>query len=65
MTQFEKIKEQIAAASVEELAEILIDTGALFGCDKCEKREGRWPEDCDFECVKHCLIWLNSPVPDE
>lgn len=54
-TNFEKIKEQIAAASVEEFAEILVDPDALFCCSKCEL----------FECENHCINWLNSEFKEE
>ena len=59
-TNFEKIKEQIAAASVEEFSEILVDPDALFCCSKCELFEWRDPATCDFECENHCINWLNS-----
>lgn len=64
-TNFEKIKEQIAAASVEEFAEILVDPDALFCCSKCELFEWRYPATCDFECEKHCINWLNSEFKEE
>ena len=60
MTHFEKIKEQIAAASVKELAKILVYHSGLFNCDKCEKVGWRLPYDCDFRCEKYCINWLNS-----
>lgn len=60
MTHFEKIKEQIAAASVEELVGILFEIDdLLFVCKLCEIG------DCESNCKQHCLDWLNSPVPDE
>lgn len=59
MTHFEKIKEQIASASVEELAKILVDPDALFSCRKCEVFSFI-ARDCDFECEMHCINWLNS-----
>lgn len=58
-TNFEKIKEQIAAASVEEFSEILVDPDALFCCRKCEVFSSS-ARDCDFECEMHCINWLNS-----
>ena len=64
MTHFEKIKEQIDAASVEEFAEILVDPDALFCCRKCEVFT-RASSSCDFECEKHCINWLNSEVKEE
>ena len=64
MTHFEKIKEQIAAASVEDYALIMLDSIPYFRCADCEVYaiEGG---TCDFKCLEHCINWLNSPFPDE
>lgn len=60
MTHFEKIKDQVAAASVEEMADILMAIDdLLFFCRLCAVGE------CDDDCKKHLLNWLNSPVSDE
>ena len=60
MKRFEKIKQQIAAASVEEMVEIMFEIDdLLFWCKSCEVA------NCETDCKKHCLNWLNSPVPDE
>ncbi len=64
MTHFEKIKEQISAASVEEFAEILVDPDALFCCRRCEIFSSI-ARDCDFECEKHCINWLNSEFKEK
>lgn len=61
MTHFEKIKEHIAAASVEEMADILVANDVLFICPFCEVYDAH----CDRKCEQHCLSWLNSQVPDE
>ena len=62
MTRIENIKAQISAASVEELAEILVDPDELFSCRKCELFNSMYHNICDFECKKHCINWLNSEV---
>lgn len=64
MTHFEKIKEQISSASVEDYAPILVTNPPCFRCADCEvyQTEGG---HCDFKCLEHCINWLNSPVPDE
>lgn len=64
LTNFEKIKEQIAAASVEEFSEILVDPDAMFCCRKCEVFSSS-ARDCDFECENHCINWLNSEFKEE
>lgn len=58
-TNFEKIKEQIASASVEECALIMIDSPLYFHCADCEvyQTEGG---HCDLKCLGHCINWLNS-----
>ena len=64
MTRIENIKAQIAAASVEELAEILVDPDEIFTCRKCESFKPICPDICDFECKKHCINWLNSETEE-
>lgn len=64
MTRFEKIKEQIASASVEEYALIMLDSPQYFHCADCEvyQTEGGY---CDFKCLEHCINWLNSEVKEK
>ena len=64
MTNFEKIKSQIASMSAEEYALRMDDSPFVFHCAFCESYQngdGR----CDGECKTHCINWLNSPAPDE
>lgn len=64
MTRFWKIKQQIADASVEDYALILVSSPPPFRCADCEVYEIEGGH-CDFKCLEHCINWLNSPAPDE
>lgn len=63
MTRFEKIKEQIASASMEDIVLIMLDP-PCFRCALCESYLTAGGH-CDHKCLEHCKDWINSPVPDE
>lgn len=62
-TNFEKIKEQIAAAGIEELIDMLMLGNNLFGCRKCASYR-EYPI-CDMSCRNHCRKWLQQPAETE
>lgn len=63
LTNFEKIKEQIAAAGIEELIDMLMLGNNLFGCRICASYR-EYPI-CDMDCRNHCRKWLQQPAETE
>ena len=59
MTNFEKIKSQIASMSAEEYMLVMEDSAFVFHCAFCESYQNG-DGSCDGECKTHCLNWLNS-----
>lgn len=57
------LQEQIAAAGIEELIDMLMLGNNLFGCRKCASYR-EYPI-CDMACRNHCRKWLQQPAETE